>query len=315
VKVHAKSCQLFLLLYGVTILFILFFVSTISGQDLLKQGKQQLQDQQLEAAANTFNQVIEKELKNGEVWFYLGLSFHNQKMYTKALHAYKKADSIGFSPERTRYNMACCYSLLNEKGKALHALAEAINAGFQQLPLLSSDPDLDYIRNEPEFQELYMQLEQRIYPCIHNPKYQEFDFWIGEWEVFNQQGQKVGENRIQKVMQGCLILENWKSVRGSAGTSMNYYDPASNTWKQNWVDENGRVIWYNGNVRDNAMYFEGELIDHEGRIEFAQVVIKLLPNGNIHHLIKHSKDSGKTWYSWFDGIYIKIKTEMEKTEE
>jgi hypothetical protein len=143
----------------------------------------------------------------------------------------------------------------------------------------------------------------------------EFDFWIGEWEVFNQQGQKVGENHIQKKMRDCLIIENWKSVRGSMGTSMNYYDPSSDSWKQNWIDENGQIIWYSGNVRDNAMYFEGELIDHKGKIENARVILKLLPNGNVHHLIEHSKDSGKTWYTWFDGTYVKKKAEIPNTPE
>ena len=302
-------------IYLVPILYILFCYSTTMSQDLLKQGKQQFQDQELQSAVKTFKQILEEEPQNGEAWFYLGLSFHSQKMYPEAIDAYKSADSLNFAPARTRYNLACSYSLLNEKGKALHALAEAINAGFQQLQLLLSDADLDNLRKEPAFQELFMQLEQRIYPCIHNPKYNEFDFWIGEWEVFNQQGQKVGENLIQKSMKGCLILENWKSVQGSMGTSMNYYDPASNTWKQNWVDENGQIIWYSGEVKENAMYFEGELIDPEGKIEVAQVVLRQLPNGNVHHVIKHSKDSGKTWYTWFDGTYIKKKTEAPKMEE
>lgn len=302
-------------IYLVPILFILISCSSTISQDLLKQGKQQFQDQEWKPAVKTFKQILDDEPQNGEAWFYLGLSFHSLKMYQEALHAYNYADSLGFTQAQTRYNMACSYSLMNEKGKALHALAEAMNAGFQQLQQLLSDTDLDNIRNEPAFQELLLQLEQRVYPCIHNPKYKEFDFWVGEWEVFNQQGQKVGENHIQKMMRGCLILENWKSVRGSVGTSMNYYDPASNTWKQNWVDENGQIIWYSGEVRDGAMHFEGEMIDQEGRIEMAKVVLKLLPNGNVHHLIKHSKDSGKTWYTRLDGIYVKKEVKAQKAEE
>jgi tetratricopeptide (TPR) repeat protein len=278
-------------------------------------GKHQFQEKEFETAVITFKKIVKTEPQIGEAWYYLGLSYHNLKNYRDALKAYSKAYKLEFWPARTQYNMACSYSMLNDKGRALHALAEAMNAGFQQLHLLSSDTDLDNLRNEPAFQELFMQLEQRIYPCIHDPKYNEFDFWIGEWEVFNQQGQKVGENHIQKMMRGCLILENWKSTRGSAGTSINYYDPARKTWKQNWIDENGQVIWYSGEAKENAMHFEGEFIDHEGKIEIAKTVLKLLPNGNVHHLIRHSKDSGKTWYTWFDGIYVKKKIEAKKTKE
>jgi len=295
-------------------LFIIIFIASLNAQDLLDQGKQNFKNQKWDEARNEFQQILASDPHNGEAWFYLGLTYINLKQLNEALLAYQKADSLEFAPAQTRYNIACTYSLLNEKGKSIQAIAEAINAGFNQLQLLSTDTDLNNIRNEPEFQELFMQLEQRIYPCLHNPKYQEFDFWIGEWEVFNPRGQKVGENHIQKFMQGCLIQESWTSVRGSRGTSINYFDPAAQKWKQNWVDENGRIIWYIGEYRDNTMHFRGELIDQEGRIEQAQVTLELFPNGNVHHIIKHSKDEGKTWYTWFDGLYVK-KTTKADTEE
>jgi tetratricopeptide (TPR) repeat protein len=299
----------------IPLLLVLISCSNTISQDQLKVGKQHIQNRQWEQAEKAFKLLLANEPRKAEAWFFLGLSLHSQQRYRDAIQAYIVADSLEYAPARTRYNMACSYSLLNENGEAIHAIARAMNAGFRQLQLLLTDTDLDNIRNEPAFQELVMQLEQRIYPCIHNPKYSEFDFWVGEWEVFNQQGQKVGENQIQKIMRGCLILENWKSVSGSKGSSMNYYDPSSNSWKQNWIDENGQIIWYSGNVRDNAMHFEGEFIDHEGNVEMANVVLKLLPNGNIHHLIEHSKDSGKTWYTWFDGIYVKKKAGTGDAQE
>ncbi|UCF65020.1 MAG: hypothetical protein JSW33_04090 [bacterium] len=292
-------------------LCIILSIDGLNAQDLLEQGKQEFTDQNWTEARDKFQQVLAADSLVGEAWFYLGLTYISLNQIDKALLAYENADNLGFAPVQTRYNIACAYSLLDEKGKSIQALAGAINAGFNQLHLLSSDPDLVNIRNEPEFQELFMQLEQQIYPCLHNPKYQEFNFWLGEWEVFNPQGQKVGENYIRKLMQGCLIQENWTSARGSRGTSINYYDPATNKWKQNWVDENGRVIWYNGEYKENVMHFKGELINPDGTVEQAQVTLELEPTGNVRHIIKHSKDDGKSWYTWFDGLYVKKITEAD----
>ena len=90
---------------------------------------------------------------------------------------------------------------------------------------------------------------------------------------------------------------------------MNYYDPSAEKWKQNWVDASGGIVWYEGQVKEGTIHFSGENILADGTKEIAQVTLKPLPNGNVHHLIKHSKDSGKTWYVYFDGMYVPMKEE------
>ena len=32
-------------------------------------------------------------------------------------------------------------------------------------------------------------------PCKARPEYRQFDFWVGEWDVQNPQGQTAGTNR------------------------------------------------------------------------------------------------------------------------
>ncbi|MEJ2537212.1 MAG: hypothetical protein P8048_09215, partial [Calditrichia bacterium] len=121
-------------------------------------------------------------------------------------------------------------------------------------------------------------------------------------------------NSIRKMQKNCVLLENWKSVRGSGGMSINYYDPAAKKWKQNWVDEFGGIIWYEGEIIDQAMHFTGEHIDKDGNREIARVVLELLPDGRVHHLIEHSKDEGKSWYTWFEGYYQRKQAEDQKSE-
>ena len=41
----------------------------------------------------------------------------------------------------------------------------------------------------------------QIPPCS-GEEYNQFDFWVGDWEVFNPEGQKVGENKVEKILGG-----------------------------------------------------------------------------------------------------------------
>jgi tetratricopeptide (TPR) repeat protein len=59
------------------------------------------------------------------------------------------------------YNLACVYSRLSEKGKALAALKRAVDNGYSDLHSLETDPDLDAIRAEPEFRRIVADLGNR----------------------------------------------------------------------------------------------------------------------------------------------------------
>lgn len=59
------------------------------------------------------------------------------------------------------YNLACDYSLLGEKTKALRALGDAVAAGFIDADQMRDDSDLANIREEPEYQKLYAVVEAR----------------------------------------------------------------------------------------------------------------------------------------------------------
>jgi hypothetical protein len=52
------------------------------------------------------------------------------------------------------YNGACLYGRLGEKQRAIDTLAQAIAAGVRNFGWMTRDPDLDSLRNEPEFIEL-----------------------------------------------------------------------------------------------------------------------------------------------------------------
>jgi TolB-like protein/Flp pilus assembly protein TadD len=52
------------------------------------------------------------------------------------------------------YNVVCVYSRLGEPQRAIEILRQAITAGFENFAWLDKDPDLDPLRDRPEFQAL-----------------------------------------------------------------------------------------------------------------------------------------------------------------
>ncbi len=142
-------------------------------------------------------------------------------------------------------------------------------------------------------------------PCEADTTYRQFDFWVGEWDVFNSEGQQAGTNRIEKLLGGCLLLENWTSARGSEGKSINYYDPIRKRWVQTWVDGQGGIIAVEGGLEDGAMRFEGEHLYPDGRREAYRMSFTPRADGSVRQFIEQSKDGGSTWYVWFDGTYVR----------
>lgn len=59
------------------------------------------------------------------------------------------------------YNIACFYSLLQDKDKALLYLRKSLEKGYRQFVHISKDTDLDFIRETDEFKNLIHQYDNR----------------------------------------------------------------------------------------------------------------------------------------------------------
>jgi hypothetical protein len=102
-------------------------------------------------------------------------------------------------------------------------------------------------------------------------EHRQFDFWVGEWDVVPnpatappnapppQPGRKPASNVIERAHNGCVIIENWNDGVGGTGQSFNVFDRATGQWHQTWVDSNGGLHQYWGNLKDGSMVFHGEV--------------------------------------------------------
>jgi hypothetical protein len=154
-----------------------------------------------------------------------------------------------------------------------------------------------------------------INPTCSAPEYRQFDFWLGEWDVFDyssgKKGALVGFNRIVRLYDGCVLQENWESSDGSSkGTSLNSYFNLDKKWHQTWVDNAGYLLALAGEFKDGTMTLEGS---HPGRNAGVTVINRIAWNiiGNdptqVRQFWQASRDGGKTWSVLFDGLYVRRK--------
>ncbi len=88
---------------------------------------------------------------------------HQKHDYLKAIVLYEIAlEAGGESPYRPYdyYNLACAFSCAGEKKKALKNLDSAVDAGFDRLETLQTDPDLNAVRGEPGFAAIAAKIKQ-----------------------------------------------------------------------------------------------------------------------------------------------------------
>jgi hypothetical protein len=144
-------------------------------------------------------------------------------------------------------------------------------------------------------------------PCLALSQAREFDFWIGEWDVYvTGTNNLAGFSRIEKASGGCMILENWTSKGAAAfeGKSMNFIDPSNNKWKQVWVGSNGTNVseFLNGEYRDGAMRFDFETKDAQNNKQFVHFYFFNESPTQVRQLHETSPD-GKTWTTSYDFTY------------
>ena len=139
-------------------------------------------------------------------------------------------------------------------------------------------------------------------PACQSAEYRQFDFWIGEWEVFLPGGKKAGDSRIESIAAGCALLENWSGNGGFSGKSLNSYDSEDKRWHQSWVDSSGSRLELVGSYADKRMVLSSAPGSTVQRIAWS-----VNDDGSVRQLWESSVDGGKAWAVQFDGKYVRRK--------
>lgn len=155
---------------------------------------------------------------------------------------------------------------------------------------------------------LHAQDEAR--PCASESAFALLDFWLGHWDVFAD-GQRIGENRIEKILDGCAVTEDWTDARGPRGHSLFYFQPATRTWKQVWVTD--QALGQGGlkekeliaHLPDGGVRFQGSIALTSGESYLDRTTLTPVGSGEVRQVIEISTDGGESWQTTFDGRYVR----------
>ncbi len=144
--------------------------------------------------------------------------------------------------------------------------------------------------------------------CPDDEVLAQLDFWIGEWNVYNNRNIKVGTNKISRVLKSCAIQEEWKDSQGAEGISLFFKNPNTGKLKQLWITE---YAHYPGGTKEKDMVevepgksirFQGSY-PRKGKQVLDRTTLLKLSDDKIKQTIEVSNDGGKTWRVTFLGIY------------
>lgn len=153
-------------------------------------------------------------------------------------------------------------------------------------------------------------------PACSSSLYAQFDFWVGDWEVYPNladpsKAPLVARSRIEKLYGGCAVRENWMPLKGGGGGSLNAPDPATARWHQYWLDSSGGRVEFDGGLgAPGTMVLTGfwRGVNGPGKDGLTRMTYSLRSDGSVRQHGEVSTDQGLTWSDSFDLIYRRAKT-------
>ncbi len=149
--------------------------------------------------------------------------------------------------------------------------------------------------------------DRKARPCAYSTEAQQLDFWIGDWAVTSS-GAPAGESHVEKILNECVIFENWTGARGLSGKSFNIWDGSHKEWRQTWVDSSGSLLEFHGAFGDKRMRFVAEAIQPgpDGQPQNTLQRMTFFDQaGTVRQLGEQSTDGGKTWTVSYDLLYTR----------
>ncbi len=150
-------------------------------------------------------------------------------------------------------------------------------------------------------------------PCSQK-EFRQFDFWVGEWNVYGKNKSLAGNSKISHILDSCVILEEWVGATPQnsliyKGKSFNSYNSASKQWQQTWVDNTGNTTEFlRGEATNNSIiYFADKVANGANKSFMRKLTFTKLEEDKVRQLGERSDDEGKTWTVEYDLEYRRKK--------
>jgi tetratricopeptide (TPR) repeat protein len=246
--------------------------------------------------------------------YFIGLAEANQKNYQSAITYYDSifqfSNSLSYR-NQVKFQIARCYSALNEKEKSIYYLKEIARTGSRFSNGLN-DSLFTSIKGDPEFKTVALLFEANSTPCLFDKRYQKFNHFIGIWDVYsgNNFETKVAVDTVTQTPGGCSVNESFKWLSSDyAGKSMIFFDPGAQKYRMCWVGTNGDIRNFEEiKSQENHIELLAVTVSNENELIHRKMTIDYDPvKETIHQLIENSSDLGKTWQPAFNALFRKVK--------
>ena len=106
-----------------------------------------------------FESVLKRDARYTEVIEILGGLYTKQGRIADGLRMDRKLVKLLPANATAHYNLACSLALVKRKSDALRSLRQAVELGYRDFDWMQQDPDLEGLKNHPEFRALLDQLK------------------------------------------------------------------------------------------------------------------------------------------------------------
>ena len=133
--------------------------------------------------------------------------------------------------------------------------------------------------------------------------YRQFDFWVGEWNVFDTAGKQIGQSSVTREEAGCLLVEHWTSAKGNKGQSYNFYDEGQKKWRQVWISPTELTDYFGALNTKGDMVLEGDVQQVGGNGSRSRGTWTANADGTVRQRFEDYDRVKKAWSESFNGLY------------
>ncbi|WP_353481828.1 NINE protein [Haliscomenobacter sp.] len=98
------------------------------------------------------NKPGKKENKKEDIFKRIGIEQFRSMNFEGAIESFMSALEDNLTSPSVHFNLACCYSMIENADKAFQSLEKAIESGFTDISKIHSHQALSFIRKQPEFE-------------------------------------------------------------------------------------------------------------------------------------------------------------------
>src|SRR3954469_23281833 len=169
------------------LLLLTLFMSGLVFADDATSAQKAYEAKQWSDAANLYGKLTQAEPKNPLYWYRLGNASRQAGDLPQAESALKQAQQLGFQPMIVNVSLAAVSSLTGKSNKALEIFEGLAKNGTPAANMIEGDSAFESLSSQPRFVAALESMKEQAAPCKYHdkhPKYREFDFWVGDWDVY-----------------------------------------------------------------------------------------------------------------------------------